>query len=703
MSLNIEDLVINVPKVRTVKRCAGTANPFTISMREAEVSGDSYFFKTSAVMFCFRSLAALVIVLMVLSPLSPIVSGVYADEGLSEGADKETAGESSGGEDGSDGGGTDIDSDGPEKVSKESEAGDGSNGESEENSFDNENNVSDGDGNENEGSGEVGKETALGDEEKAGESENETRAENSSEDEKVGDEEKSAVEVEGGNRDRDVAVSEEESESVDGGGGEDVDGEEEDSKGKGEIGEKDGEDKESGDDITGEVDENGDGDSSSEDGLDGIDDGSTEGSDEEGENDSTSGDGEDGNSDNGESLEGETSDSAESDGKHGGSAGTGEEASEEESELIDRIRAEIEMEIRAELERPSELSLDRKEGELDLPSGFSLEECTLLSDKELYCVSEDHEYRERTGGRDRIVSHTDKNLIQQIVFQEQSGRTRVLTDNSVDDVEPVYNKDGKLAAWQRYLNDRWQVVVYDLDLDSEVFMTDTSFNNTSPDLSSSAVVWQGWADNGWEIFYANRLDGLWESKRLTEDEFQNVDPHIFENTVVWNSYRGGEWKMVSYSLSTGEKEVLGVSQKKTTPRFALVWDGMENGGSETLMYLDLSSRRIESFSGGKRDSDEPDSIPNPFDSEQKGVVQPHSSRPNGGEEEGEEGDGSDGDGDGDEVMELDGSDAEAGKVGKEPSDKEAETQKGDGNAEFSEEESELSDFNENKESRRTSE
>ena len=290
-------------------------------------------------------------------------------------------------------------------------------------------------------------------------------------------------------------------------------------------------------------------------------------------------------------------------------------------EEYQKLRVEIESEIRAELEKELERFLTEQKEVLELPGDFSLDDCTFLSDKELYCLSDKNNYRQFSENHIDITSYPDKNGIHQIVLRESAGRARVLTDDDVDNTSPVYNKEGALAAWQRYVDDRWQVVIYDLEINEEVFVTKSTFNNISPELSSSAVVWQGWANNGWEIFYADKNEGDWRVRQLTEGGFQNVKPRVFGDNVVWSSYRAGEWHIISYSLKTKKKEVLGTGKKNIEPRFALIWEDPSRGDNGSLMHLDLSTNRIAPLTEKDKEEPKPSPVPNPFESGQTEAVQ----------------------------------------------------------------------------------
>ena len=304
-------------------------------------------------------------------------------------------------------------------------------------------------------------------------------------------------------------------------------------------------------------------------------------------------------------------------------------------ELYRELRAEIEREVREEFDHHRAEGTETDHDRADLFGSFSESDCTLLSDGELYCRSADSSYRDRAPRQEGVVAHPDERGIKQVVFQEGGNRLRVLTDNDVDDVSPVYSREGRLVAWQRSVGDRWQVVVYDLRSDREVFVTDASFNNINPELSPTGVIWQGWVDNGWDVFYADRGSGEWTSRRLTDDRYQNVDPKVYGDAAVWRSYRDGVWHVISYALGAGVERSVGSGRRASEPRLVLVWDGVDPEGRETMMQFDLSTERVGVLTR-RADDSLPDPIPNPFDGTSNEAVQSPSRTLGEESEEGEE-------------------------------------------------------------------
>ncbi len=585
--------IIEVPKFVAPGRSIDLGSVYTLSVVNSLekrsnpcVSGKSLKNQSSLL---FRALATSVAVLMFLSPLSPFIESVHADEGDME-ADR-----------------TDR-----EKTSKEAE------------DFEEE----------------IKEESDKVEEEKdenntstlESEGENKAEDEDGSEDENVFDNEKSEKEVV-------TDAIEEKSDSIDREEGEDIEiieeeeGNEAEEKDKEKEGLEDEEliDEEAFDDERENMEETSteeDKEETEENNEEGVEDEKVEEDDTDEETEQTEG----------EEVEEEKVDEKE------GEFGHEEKENQEQisDEEYQKLRVEIESELRAEFERTLENILAEQKEVIDLPEDFSLNDCTLLSNEELYCLSDNNKYRQFSENHTDIASYADENGIYQIVLQEDIGRLRILTENDADDIAPVHNKEGALAAWQRDLDDRWQIVIYDLDKDEEVFITDSLFNNTSPDLSSSAVVWQGWVNNGWEIFYADKNEGEWRVRQLTEDGFQNVNPRVFGENVVWSSYRSGEWHIISYSLKTGKKQTLGTGKKNIEPRFALIWEGLSDDGKESLMHLDLSTNQIAPLVEKEREEPKPSSVPNPFESGQTEAVQTPTGRFDN--DEGDEGSDEEGDG-----------------------------------------------------------
>ncbi len=310
----------------------------------------------------------------------------------------------------------------------------------------------------------------------------------------------------------------------------------------------------------------------------------------------------------GESGQKEKEDISESGGEH----------SEDKDVLEERLRAELEEEIRRELSEEMAANINDK---FNLPGSFKEENCTLLSGGEFYCISDGVVFRGRADRHESITAHEDEFGMKQIVFQEGGHRVRILTKNDVDDISPVYSGESGLVAWQRNINDRWQIVIYDLESDREIFVTDTDYNNVYPEIHDTTVVWQGWVEDGWEIFYIDLSVYPHNKVRLTDDRYQNMEPRVYGDTMVWRSYRDNEWYLVTYTKSTGHKKAIRTGKKNTNPRLVLVWDGVDSDGVETLMHFDPLTKRTAPLASSKNSDERRKPIPNPFEGGSDEAVQ----------------------------------------------------------------------------------
>ena len=76
--------------------------------------------------------------------------------------------------------------------------------------------------------------------------------------------------------------------------------------------------------------------------------------------------------------------------------------------------------------------------------------------------------------------------------------------------------------WHSLLNDRYQIISYDLETEEEMQLTNTRYNNMEPTAYDDITVWQAWVGNNWEVML---YDGS-STTRLTNNDGHDISPHV---------------------------------------------------------------------------------------------------------------------------------------------------------------------------------
>ncbi|MEN9920313.1 MAG: hypothetical protein RL538_206 [Candidatus Parcubacteria bacterium] len=203
-------------------------------------------------------------------------------------------------------------------------------------------------------------------------------------------------------------------------------------------------------------------------------------------------------------------------------------------------------------------------------------------------------YAERDGGGDmEIFVRTSKNRVKQ------------LTDNDYDDTSPHYDPESMRVVWQRLVDGRQQILLYDIMEEKESQLTFSRTNNMEPKVSNDGIVWQAWDEHDWEIMY---FDGTY-TEQLTENESQDVAPVIEDGYVLWNVLGGDEQQARLYDLDT--KETISIEGHEggtiSNPRFVLVYDTEYENGDVVTQSLDPATGLSEPVAA--RPAPEPINIP----------------------------------------------------------------------------------------------
>ncbi|MEK7462631.1 MAG: hypothetical protein AAB618_03580 [Patescibacteria group bacterium] len=171
----------------------------------------------------------------------------------------------------------------------------------------------------------------------------------------------------------------------------------------------------------------------------------------------------------------------------------------------------------------------------------------------------------------------------EIFLKTSRGKVKQITENAFDDTAPHYDAESMRLVWQRLIDGRYQVVLYDIMSESETQLTFSKTNNMEPKVSDAGIVWQAWDNNDWEVMY---FDGVY-TEQLTNNEGQDVAPVIQDGYVLWSVLGLEDQEARVYSLDT--KETTSITGHDggsiSNPRFVLVYDTeFENGDTLTQSF-----------------------------------------------------------------------------------------------------------------------
>ncbi len=218
---------------------------------------------------------------------------------------------------------------------------------------------------------------------------------------------------------------------------------------------------------------------------------------------------------------------------------------------------------------------------------FNKNECTQLTNGSYYCYQPPADAL-----KDNLFSAQDKDGDLEI-YLVRDGTQFQITDNKVDDASPYYDDQSNTIVWHRSLDDRYQIISYDVKSGVETQLTHDTVNNMEPTRQGDFTVWQRWLDNSWNIIL---YDGMSETQ-ITDTSDHDVAPHIQGSLVIWNrSNPAGDKTIEMYDItsktfvSVNDPEGLSVDN----PRMVLVYDSLHaNGDIVTKGYNILTGEFIQ--------------------------------------------------------------------------------------------------------------
>ncbi len=250
-----------------------------------------------------------------------------------------------------------------------------------------------------------------------------------------------------------------------------------------------------------------------------------------------------------------------------------------ETELSDTVSIEEDEAMGPALSEPISVSYS------DSGYMFGNNECTKLASGSFYC----HEARADILS-DALFAAPDQDGDFEI-FLVRNGTQVQITNNQVDDAAPFYDVNSETIVWHRMIDDRYQIIAYDLATGGEAQLTTGSVNNMEPTRQGKYIVWQRWVTNNWEIVL---FDGKTETQ-LSQATAHDMAPYIHGTLVVWNRVDdGGERTIEMYDIDSGSyvtvNDPAGLSV--TNPRMVLVYDQLHPNGDIITKGYDMLAKKF---------------------------------------------------------------------------------------------------------------
>lgn len=233
---------------------------------------------------------------------------------------------------------------------------------------------------------------------------------------------------------------------------------------------------------------------------------------------------------------------------------------------------------------------------------FSKQSCIGVGNGVFHCTNRDDA---DVDSQSVVYSQRDDNGDMEIFLKTARGKVRQITDNDYDDTSPHYDPGSMRMVWQRLIDGRYQIILFDIMDEKESQLTFSKTNNMEPKVSDAGVVWQAWDDNDWEIML---FDGTY-TEQITDNTVQDVAPVIQDGYVLWNVLGGETQQARVYSLDT--KETVSIEGYEggsiVNPRFVLVYDTRYDNGDVVTQTFDPATGLSEPVAAEPA----PDSVPIP--------------------------------------------------------------------------------------------
>lgn len=224
--------------------------------------------------------------------------------------------------------------------------------------------------------------------------------------------------------------------------------------------------------------------------------------------------------------------------------------------------------------------------ESDTHFSFNKNECTRIEDGTFYCQEQDTtEVLE-----DSLIAAPDSDGDLEI-FLVRDGQRYQVTYNEVDDASPYFDELSNTIVWHRLINDRYQIISYDIESGEEEQLTHASVNSMEPARHGEYTVWQRWVENNWEVIL---YDGT-EKIQITQSARHDIAPHIRGPLVIWNSQSNdGSQELRTFDIKSRTQTTIADSEgvSVSNPRMVVMYEAMYENGDVVTKGFDLVSGKI---------------------------------------------------------------------------------------------------------------
>lgn len=224
--------------------------------------------------------------------------------------------------------------------------------------------------------------------------------------------------------------------------------------------------------------------------------------------------------------------------------------------------------------------------ESDSSFTFNENECTRIEDGSFYCQKSSGELPLN----DSLVALPDGDGDLEI-FLVRDGMQTQITHNKVDDASPFYDEYSRTIVWHRLVDDRYQIISYDIETGDEVQITDGFVNNMEPTRHGDYIVWQRWVQNNWEVILYN--SGT--ERQITDSPRHDIAPHVRGPLVIWNSRSNdGTQSLKTYDIQNRTYTTIedGDGVSVSNPRMVVMYEAMYENGDVVMKGFDLVSGKI---------------------------------------------------------------------------------------------------------------
>jgi hypothetical protein len=214
---------------------------------------------------------------------------------------------------------------------------------------------------------------------------------------------------------------------------------------------------------------------------------------------------------------------------------------------------------------------------------FSKSECTELASGSFYCIEPKNNVLS-----DALFAAPDADGDLEIFLVRDGVQTQV-TQNLVDDAAPYYDQNSETIVWHRLIDDRYQIVSYEISSGEETVLTHNNTNDMEPTRQGVYTVWQRWVGNNWDIILFDGKREVQVSHSLAHD----IAPYIHGTLVVWNRYTmSGDKTIEMFDLASETyvtvDDPTGLSV--SNPRMVLVYDQLHPNGDVVTKGYDMIAR-----------------------------------------------------------------------------------------------------------------